>query len=124
MEPAYWRPAKCAGLPVMASNGVTSTGWRFPVGQSLWSCTSCWGERAMPMPARSGFGIWHEVAVQDLVTSRFEDAEQGFRAILDKAPHDRPARYLLEHTMLMRTELVGMLPSRDWQGVHVHRSKM
>jgi adenylate cyclase len=44
----------------------------------------------------------HEDAVQDLVASRFDDAERGFRAILDKAPHDRPARYLPEHTMFMR----------------------
>ena len=66
----------------------------------------------------------HEAAVRDLVASRFDDAERGFRAILDKAPHDRPARYLLEHTMLMRTELGGAVPSSDWRGVHVHRSKM
>jgi adenylate cyclase len=66
----------------------------------------------------------HEAAVRDLVASRFDHAEQGFRAILDKAPDDRPARYLLEHTMLMRTELGGTVPSKDWRGVHVHRSKM
>jgi hypothetical protein len=47
-----------------------------------------------------------------------------FRAILDKAPDDRPSRYLLEHTVLMRTELGGTVPSKDWRGVHVHRSKM
>jgi adenylate cyclase len=66
----------------------------------------------------------HEVALQDLVASRFDDAERGFRAILDKAPHDRPAQYLLEHTMFMRTELAGTTPSKDWRGVHVHRTKM
>ena len=66
----------------------------------------------------------HEAAVRDLVASRFDHAEQGFRAILDRAPDDRPARYLLEHTMLMRTELGGTMPSKDWRGVHVHRSKM
>lgn len=66
----------------------------------------------------------HEAAVRDLVASRFDHAEQGFRAILDRAPDDRPARYLLEHTMLMRTELGGTVPSKDWRGVHVHRSKM
>jgi adenylate cyclase len=66
----------------------------------------------------------HEAAVRDLVASRFDHTEQGFRAILDKAPDDRPARYLLEHTMLMRTELGGTVPSKDWRGVHVHRSKM
>jgi hypothetical protein len=66
----------------------------------------------------------HEAAVRDLVASRFDHAEQGFRAILDRAPDDRPARYLLEHTMLMRTELGGTMPVRDWRGVHVHRSKM
>ena len=66
----------------------------------------------------------HEAAVRDLVASRFDDAERGFRAILDKAPHDRPARYLLEHTILMRTELGGTVQSKDWRGVHVHRSKM
>ena len=52
----------------------------------------------------------HKAAVEDLVASRFDDAEQGFRAILDMAPHDRQARYLLEHTILMRTELGGTVP--------------
>jgi adenylate cyclase len=66
----------------------------------------------------------HEVAVQDLVAGRFDDAERGFRVILDKAPGDRPARYLLEHTRIMRTELGGTPSSRDWRGVHVHRTKM
>jgi adenylate cyclase len=66
----------------------------------------------------------HEVAVQDLVAGRFDEAERGFRVILDMAPGDRPARYLLEHTMIMRTELGGITPSRDWGGVHVHRTKM
>jgi adenylate cyclase len=66
----------------------------------------------------------HEGAVQDLVAGRFDEAERGFRAILDRAPDDRPARYLLEHTMIMRTELGGTMPSGDWRGVHVHRTKM
>jgi hypothetical protein len=62
--------------------------------------------------------------VQDLVAGRFDEAERGFRAILDRAPDDRPARYLLEHTMIMRTELGGTMPSGNWHGVHVHRTKM
>jgi TolA-binding protein len=66
----------------------------------------------------------HEVALQALVAGRFDDAERGFRAILDKAPHDRPAQYLLDHTMIMRRELSGATPSRQWHGVHVHPFKM
>lgn len=66
----------------------------------------------------------HEAALRHLVASRFDEAAHGFRALLDRAPDDRPARYLLEHTMGMRAEPAGAAPSRDWRGVHVHRSKM
>ncbi|UEM24629.1 hypothetical protein JL100_030965 (plasmid) [Skermanella mucosa] len=66
----------------------------------------------------------HEAALRHLVAGRFEEAAHGFRALLGKAPDDRPARYLLEHTVGMRAEPAGAAPSRDWRGVHVHRSKM
>jgi adenylate cyclase len=66
----------------------------------------------------------HEVALQTLVAGQFDDAERGFRAILDKAPHDRPAQYLLEHTIVMRIELSATTPSREWRGVHIHPSKL
>ncbi|UEM07338.1 hypothetical protein JL101_033190 (plasmid) [Skermanella rosea] len=66
----------------------------------------------------------HEAALGDLVAGRFDEAARGFRALLGKAPDDRPARYLLEHTVRMGAELAVSGPSRDWRGVHVHRSKM
>ena len=63
-------------------------------------------------------------AVRGAVLQVFDDAEWGFRAILDKAPHDRQACYLLEQTMIMRIEFGGITPLRDWRSVHVHRAKM
>jgi adenylate cyclase len=66
----------------------------------------------------------HESAVRELVAGRFDDAERGFRAILDKAPDDRPASYLLEHARLLRKEVTDMVPSKDWRAVHIHQAKM
>lgn len=50
--------------------------------------------------------------VGDLVAGRFDEAARGFRALLGKAPDDRPARYLLEHTVRMGRNL----PFRDRHG--------
>jgi adenylate cyclase len=66
----------------------------------------------------------HESGLQHLFSSRFDDAERAFHAILDRVPHDKPAWYLLEHTRLMRTQSADMLPSQVWRGVHVHQTKM
>ncbi|MGF7213142.1 adenylate cyclase [Skermanella aerolata] len=66
----------------------------------------------------------HESGLQHLLSSRYDDAERAFHAILDRVPHDKPAEYLLEHTRSMRTRSADMLPSQIWWGVHIHDAKI